>query len=122
MQKSKDSKTKHLDYDVKLDIKGDASALGPELEGMLPFSLGISGGVDIDNRSDKAKAQGNIKFSGLDKIFQALAGSQGSVDAQTTLGIDMIGSSLSDMQFILLDEKAYIKMGGSWYETDASSA
>ncbi|MEK6536748.1 MAG: hypothetical protein AABZ63_04615, partial [Actinomycetota bacterium] len=56
MQKSKDNKTMHVDYDVKLDIKGDASSLGPELEGMLPFSLGIKGGVDIDDRSDKAKA------------------------------------------------------------------
>ncbi|MHB8159516.1 MAG: LolA-like protein [Thermoleophilia bacterium] len=122
MQKSKDTKTKHLDYDVKLDIKGDASALGPELKGMLPFSLGISGGVDIDNRSDKAKAQGNIKFSGLDKIFQALGGSESGLDAQTTLGVSMVGSLLSDMEFKLLDEKMYLKMGGSWYETDASSA
>lgn len=122
IQKSKDNKTMHVDYDVKLDIKGDASALGPELEGMLPFSLGINGGVDIDDRADKAKAQGNIKFEGLDKVIQGLASSQGSLDAQSTLGMDMISSSLADMQFILLDEKMYIKMGGSWYEADASSA
>lgn len=122
MQKSKDNKTMHADYDVKLDIKGDASALGPELEGMLPFSLGINGGVDIDDRSDKTKAQGNIKFEGLDKVFQGLASAEGGLDAQTQLGVDMIGSWLSDMEFILLDDKMYIKMGGSWYETDAASA
>ncbi|MHB1324998.1 MAG: LolA-like protein [Thermoleophilia bacterium] len=122
MQKSKDSKTKHLDYDVKLDIKGDASVLGPEREGMLPFSLGIKGGVDIDTRSDKPKAQGNIKFDGLDKVIQGLASSQGSLDAQTTRRMDMIGSLQSNMEFILLDQKMYIKMGGSWYEMDASSA
>src|SRR5665648_639806 len=122
IQKSEDTKTMHGDYDVKLDIKGDAAALGPEMEGMLPFSMGINGGMDVDDRSDKSKAHGNIKFDGLDKVFQGLAGAEGGLDAQTQLGVDMIGSWLSDMQFILLDEKMYIKMGGSWYETDAASA
>ena len=122
IQKSKDTKTMHIAYDVKLNIDGDASALGPEMQGLLPFNMGISGGMDVDDRSDKAKAQGNIKFDGLDQIFQGIAGAEGSADAQTALGISMIGSMLSDMQFVMLDEKMYIKMGGSWYETDASSA
>ena len=121
IQKTNDIKSVHADYDVKLDIKGDASALGPEMKGLLPLSLSINGGADIDNHSDKVKAKGNVKMEGLDKIFQSLAGAQGGLDAQTMLGVNMIGNWLSDMEFVLLDEKAYIKMGGTWYETDASS-
>jgi len=120
--KSGDTKSLHADYKMNIDVKGDASALGSEFEGLLPLSLGISGGADIDNNGDQPKAKGTIKFDGLDKIFQSLAASEGTLDPETMVGVNMIGSLLADMEFVLLDEKVYIKMGGSWYETDASSA
>jgi len=120
--KSGDIKSVHTDYDVRLDIKGDPNALGAELQGFLPLSLGISGSADVDNNSSKPKAKGTIKLDGLDKILQGVAGAEGGMDSQTMMGINAIGSMLADMEFVLLDEKAYIKLAGTWYQTDASTA
>lgn len=122
IQKQKDIKSVHVDYDLQMEIKGDATALGEEFAGLMPFALGVKGGADVDNKGDKVKAKGNITLVGLEDIISGLAGSSGEMDAETTLGLGMISSMFADMQFVVLDEKLYIKLAGSWYETDASSA
>lgn len=122
IQKSKDIKKMHVDYDMNMEIKGDAKALGAQFEGLLPFSLGIKGAADVDNSSDPAKGKGNISLDGLDKIFSSIAGASGSADAQTQLGLGMVSNMFKDMQFVLLDEKLYIQLAGTWYVTDANSA
>jgi hypothetical protein len=120
--KSGDIKSGHVDYDLKIDVKGDASALGSEFEGLLPLSLGVKGGVDFAKKdNDKVAAKGNVQIEGLDQIMQSLAASQGSTDATTTLGVGMISSFLSDLQFVIIDKTLYLKLAGSWYKTDASS-
>ncbi|MHB8858168.1 MAG: hypothetical protein ACYC6Z_01595 [Thermoleophilia bacterium] len=117
------TKSGHVDYDVKLDVQGDASAMGAEFQGLLPLTLGISGGADFDNNDAKnPKAQGNISVTGLDKILSSIASSEGSSDASTTMGLNLIGSMLNDVKFVTLDQKLYLNLGGTWYQTDASSA
>ncbi|MCL4472793.1 MAG: hypothetical protein M1455_02465 [Actinobacteria bacterium] len=117
------TKSGHVDYDVKLDVQGDASAMGAEFQGLLPLTLGISGGADFDNNDAKnPKAQGNISVTGLDKILSSIASSEGSTDASTTMGLNLIGSMLNDVKFVTLDQKLYLNLGGTWYQTDASSA
>lgn len=122
IQKQGDIKKMHVDYDLSMTIEGDASALGEEFEGLLPFELGVKGGADVDSSGDKAKAKGTITLEGLSDIFESLAGASGEMDAETTLGLGMITSMFEDMEFVLLDETLYIKLAGTWYETDASSA
>ncbi|MBI5870234.1 MAG: hypothetical protein HZB44_04650 [Actinobacteria bacterium] len=122
IQKQGEVKKMHVDYDLNMKIEGDASALGAEFEGLLPFELGVKGGADVDASGDKAKAKGTITLEGLSDIFESLAGASGEMDAETTLGLGMITSMFEDMEFVLLNEKLYIKMAGTWYETDASSA
>lgn len=117
------TKSGHVDYNVKLDVQGDATALGAEFKGLLPLTLGISGGADFDNNdASNPKAQGNVAITGLDTILQSIASSQGSSDASTTMGLNLIGSMLSDIKFVTLDQKLYLNLGGTWYQTDASSA
>ncbi|MHB9111981.1 MAG: LolA-like protein [Thermoleophilia bacterium] len=122
IQKQGEVKKLHIDYDLNMKIEGDASALGDEFEGLLPFELGINGAADVDSSGDKAKAKGTINLEGLSDIFESLAGASGEMDAETTLGLGMITSMFEDMEFVLLDETLYIKLAGTWYETDASSA
>lgn len=122
IQKQKDIKSVHVDYDLQMEIKGDATALGEEFAGLMPFALGVKGGADVDNKGDKVKAKGNITLVGLEEIISGLADSSGEMDAETMLGLGMISSMFADMQFVLLDEKLYINLAGTWYETDASSA
>jgi len=122
IQKQGEVKKRHIEYDLNMEIKGDASALGPEFKGLLPFSLGVKGAADVDNSGDKVKAKGTIMLEGLDAIIESLAGASGEMDAETTLGLGMMSSMFEDMEFVLLDEKLYIKLAGTWYETDASSA
>lgn len=122
VQKQGEVKKMHVDYDLNMKIEGDASALGSEFEGLLPFELAVKGGADVDASGDKAKAKGTITLEGLSDIFESLAGASGEMDAETTLGLGMISSMFENMEFVLLNETLYIKLAGTWYETDASSA
>jgi len=122
IQKQKDIKKMHVAYDMNLEVKGDAKQLGSEFEGLLPLTLGVKGEADVDNSGKNPEAKGNIKLDGLDKIFSGLAGASGELDAETTLGLGMISNMFNDMQFVLVDEKLYIMLAGTWYVTDASSA
>lgn len=122
IQKQKDIKKVHVNYDMQIEIKGDAKALGSEFEGLLPFAMGIKGGADIDSSGDKVKAKGNISLVGLEEIISGLAGASGEMDAETTLGLGMISSMFADMEFVLLDETLYLNLAGTWYGMDASSA
>ncbi len=116
ISKSADTKTFHTDYDLRVDSKGDPSQPS--------YSLGISGGADVDLRGSKPKTQGTVKFEGLDAILKGLSGSL-STDSSTGSEVDLIGGLLTNaqgIQFVLLEDKAYVNLGGLWYQTDASAA
>lgn len=123
IQTSQDVKSEHIDFDVSLEVTGDASALGPELEGVLPLVMKVTGGVDADNTDpDNPKAKGTVSFEGMEKILSSLQQAEGTADAQTQLGLDLIGGALSDLEFVTVDKKAYFKVAGTWYELGDASA
>jgi len=116
IQKNNEVKSLHVDLNIGVEASGDAAALGPQYEGLLPLRLAFSGSADVDVK-DKPKAKGNIKFEGLDKILSSMAKATGE-NAATQLGVGMIGSALSsNMEFVLLDNDFYVQIAGNWYDT-----
>jgi hypothetical protein len=122
MTKSQDVKSEHVDFDVNLKVSGDASALGAELAGILPLDLNFSGGADIDNNDPESpKAQGNLKLEGINDLLSSLAGASGESDAETQMGLNLIGGMISEIDFVLVDQTAYAKLAGSWYNLGDAS-
>ncbi|MFA5801499.1 MAG: hypothetical protein WC911_03385 [Thermoleophilia bacterium] len=116
--KNADTKTVHTDYDVSFEIKGDASAMGPEYAGLLPMTMAVKGGLDTDSTNEPAKMKGDIQITGIDKILQSLSQAGGeSMDQKTKDALNQFSGVLSGMEFVSVDKNAYIKIAGSWYET-----
>ena len=42
-----DTNSRHVDYDVNLQVNGDLSAVDPKLAGILPLDLNAKGGADV---------------------------------------------------------------------------
>lgn len=115
IQKSQDVKSEHVDLIVNLEMTGNPSALGPAFQGLLPLNITINSGFDVDSSDPGSpKARGNISIAGLDQFLNAMAQTQG-VDAPTQLKINLISGALANLQFIIADRGAYLKIAGSWY-------
>ncbi len=110
-------KAEHVDFNVALGVNGDLSTAEPSLKGLLPLNLTIDGGADVDMKdANNPKAQGNIKIGGLDKLFSSIGQTQGA-SSQTTMGLGLLSGMLSNIDFVLVDNDLYIKVGGNWYDT-----
>ncbi len=117
IQNNSTIKTGHVDYNLVLDIQGDASALGPQYAALLPLHLTVDGGVDVDqSNQSNIKAQGDIKLGGLDKVISGLAQAGGASGMESQLGATIASSLASDIQFAMLDNVLYVKLAGSWYQ------
>lgn len=117
--------TEHVDYDVNLGIKGDMSALGSEFSSLGDFSFAVKGGMDIDKKNaDSPKVKGKVAITGLDDIIKGLASAGGSSasDPDTQMGLNLISGFLSDIEFVVVDKKGYVKLAGSWYDMGDSSS
>lgn len=118
IQNSTTIKSGHVDYNLVLDITGDASALSPQYKGLLPMHLTVDGGSDFDaSDQNNVKIQGDVKLGGLDKIISSLAQAQGASGAESQLGAGIINSLASDIQFVVLNHNLYVKLAGNWYQT-----
>jgi len=112
-----DGASRHVDYDVTLQVNGDLSAVNPKLQGLLPLNLNAKGGADIEKTTDGPAVQGNVKLSGLDTVIQKLSAGSGSSNGTATLGAGIISGALSDLQFVAVDHNLYVNLGGIWYDT-----
>ncbi len=119
--KSFDYDTLHSEYDVQLKISGDASTLSPELQGILPLELGISGSADIDNSdTENPKMQATVSLDGLNEIIQGLVGGTSANETEAAATANMIGSLFSNLEFKMIDKVFYVNMMGSWYQVDTN--
>jgi len=109
--------SRHVDYDVTLQVNGDLTAVDPKLQGILPLNLSAKGGADIAKSGDSPAAQGNLQLSGVDAVIQKLAAENGGVSSQAALGAGLISGFLSDIQFVAVDKVIYVNLGGTWYDT-----
>ena len=109
--------SRHVDYDVNLQVNGDLSAVDAKLAGVLPLNLSAKGGADIQKGDSGPQVQGNLQFGGFDALIQKFASGSGANNGQAALGAGMIGSYLSDIQFVAIDKDVYVKLGGTWYDT-----
>lgn len=117
--------TEHVDYDVNMGIKGDMSALGSQFSSLGDFSFAVKGGMDIDKKNaDSPKVKGKVAITGLDDIIKGLASAGGSSasDPDTQMGLNLISGFLSDIEFVVVDKKGYVKLAGSWYDMGDSSS
>ena len=117
IQNSSTVKSEHADYNIVLDVTGDASALPAQYRGLLPLHLSIGGGADIDiSGQNNPKAQGDVKLGGLDKIISSLEQAQGTSSMESQLGAGIVSSLASDIQFVMLNHTLYVKLAGNWYQ------
>lgn len=118
IQNNSTIKTVHVDYNLVLDIQGDASALGPRYASLLPLHLTVDGGTDVDqSNQSNPKVRGDVKLGGLDKLISGLAQAGGASGMESQLGATVASSLASDIQFAVLDNTLYLKLAGSWYKT-----
>jgi hypothetical protein len=122
IQESQNVKSQHADFNLDLLVTGDFSSLGPQFQNLKEIRLGVAGGADVDNRdTENPKAKGNLRFEGLQQLLGSLIPPEGA-DAQTQMGINLLGSLLSDVEFVVVDKRAYVRLAGTWYDAgDASS-
>ncbi|MHB1326551.1 MAG: hypothetical protein ACYDGS_02405 [Thermoleophilia bacterium] len=112
-----DEISRHVDYDVTLQVNGDLSAVDPKLTGILPLNLNAKGGADIGRGENGPEVNGNLQVTGLDAIIQKIAAENGAGDARAALGAGIVQSALSDLQFVAVDNDMYVKLAGTWYNT-----
>lgn len=112
-----DGSSRHVDYDVSLQVAGDLSAVNPELQGLLPLNLEAKGGADIEKTANGPAVKGDLQLGGLDAIVQKLTTGNGSGNGASALGSSVINSFLSDVQFVAIDKDVYVNLGGTWYDT-----
>src|SRR5659263_69623 len=112
-----DEISRHVDYDVTLQVNGDLSAVDPKLAGILPLSLNAKGGADLGRGENGPEVNGNLQVTGLNTIIQKIAAENGAGDARAALGAGIVQSALSDLQFVAVDNDMYVKLAGTWYNT-----
>lgn len=112
-----DKISRHVDYDVTLQVNGDLSAVDPKLAGILPLSLNAKGGADLGRGENGPEVNENLQVTGLDTIIQKIAAENGAGDARAALGAGIVQSALSDLQFVAVDNDMYVKLAGTWYNT-----
>ena len=112
-----DKISRHVDYDVTLQVNGDLSAVDPKLAGILPLSLNAKGGADLGRGENGPEVNGNLQVTGLNTIIQKIAAENGAGDARAALGAGIVQSALSDLQFVAVDNDMYVKLAGTWYNT-----
>ncbi len=108
--------SRHVDYNVNLQVSGDLSTVNPKLQGVLPLNLSAQGGADVQKSDNGPQVQGNLQLNGLDGIIQKLSARGGS-GLQGSLGGTLAKSILSNLQFIAVDHDLYLNLGGAWYDT-----
>lgn len=122
-QKFNEIKSAHMEFDAQLEIKGDLPAgTDPAIAKLMPFRFGAKGNMDYDESSGKARMKGNLKIEGLGELVTSLAGTGETADIASVLQMSVVVDMLSDLDFAIIDDKAYFKMAGTWYEADASTA
>ena len=107
--------SRHVDYDVNLQVIGDLSAVDPKLAVILPLNLNAKGGADIARGENGPEVNGNLQVTGLDTIIQKIAAENGAGGARAALGAGIVHSALSDLQFVAVDNDMYVKLAGTWY-------
>lgn len=110
--------SRHVDYDVTLNITGDLSSVDPKLQGVLPLNLSGKGGADIKKGDNGPSAQGNLQLTGLDDVIQKLAANNAAGNGSSALSGPMagiIGGALSNLDFVMVDHQLYLKVGDVWY-------
>ncbi|MHB8859047.1 MAG: LolA-like protein [Thermoleophilia bacterium] len=110
-----DGTSRHVDYDVNLQVAGDLSAVNPKLQGILPLNLEATGSADVQKGDSGPQVQGNLQLSGVDAIVQKLTAGNGG-GGNAALG-GLVNGALSDLQFVAVDKDVYVKLGGAWYDT-----
>ncbi len=119
--KSFDYDTLHSEYDVQLKVSGDVSTLSPELQGILPLELGISGSADVDNSdTENPKMQATVSLDGLNDIIQGMVGGMSANETEAAATANMVSSLFSNLEFKMVDKVFYVSMMGSWYEVDTN--
>ena len=118
-KKSLDYKTVHEEYEMKIAIDGDASAIDESLAFLLPLDMTITGSADIDNSDkDDPKMQMSVSLEGLGDIIENAAAAGGSEEMEAVMGGGMFDTLFSNMEVRLVDRTLYLMMMGSWYEMD----
>lgn len=112
-----DGPSRHIDYNVNLQVNGDLSAVNPKLQGLLPLNLSAQGGADVEKTADGPAVKGDLQLGGFDAIVQKLTAGDGTNGGSAALGSSLVNSLLSDVQFVAVDKDVYVKLGGSWYDT-----
>jgi hypothetical protein len=108
--------SRHVDYDVSLQINGDLSSVDPKLAGVLPLNLNASGGADIHKSDSGPSASGDLKLDGFNALVQKFAGGDTADSGRAALGANIVGGILSDVQFTAVDKHLYVQLGGVWYD------
>lgn len=107
--------SRHVDYDLTLQVTGDLSVVDPKLAGILPLNLKATGGADVSKGENGPEVAGNLQVKGMDTIVQKIAAGNGASAAPSVLGAGIVNSALSDLQFVALDNNIYVKLAGTWY-------
>lgn len=111
-EKSKTIKSARMEFEAEITLKG--------LEGMGGESpLRLRGSVDSDEADGKGSARGNIKLEGLGDLSGSIGGSGQDLGVLSQAS-GLIGM-LSTIDFIAVGDKAYLNLGGTWYEMDSSA-
>ncbi|MHB1390958.1 MAG: hypothetical protein ACYCXF_06960 [Thermoleophilia bacterium] len=118
---SKDFVSRHVDYNVNLQVTGDLSAVDPGLQGVLPLNLNAQGGADIQPGTNGPSAAGDLKLSGFDGLVQKLTASGSDTSGRGALGAGIVKGILSDVRFTVIDKDLYLQLGGVWYDTGGMS-
>lgn len=109
--------SRHVDYDVTLQVTGDLTAVDPKLQGVLPLNLSARGGADVQPGDNGPHAAGDLKLGGFDGLVQKMTDSGGATTGRGALGAGIVKSVLSDIQFVVVDKNLYVQLGGVWYDT-----
>lgn len=110
--KSKEIRSARQEFEAEITLKGFEGAGGE-------IPLRLRGSVDSDEESDgKGSMKGSFEFEGLGDLSSSLGGSGQNLGALSQAA-GMLGM-LSSFEFISVGDKAYLNMGGIWYEADQS--
>lgn len=109
--------SRHVDYDVTLQVTGDLTAVDPKLQGVLPLNLSAQGGADVQPGDNGPNAAGDLKLGGFDGLVQKMTAPSGATTGRGALGAGIVKGVLSGIQFVVVDKNLYVQLGGVWYDT-----
>ncbi|MBE0428315.1 MAG: hypothetical protein IBX61_00375 [Thermoleophilia bacterium] len=116
IRQSQDIDSQRVDFDVDMAVRGDLSSLGSEFADMEEIRLVIRGGADVDmTDADSPKARGNVSIEGIDELLSRLGA--GEEDSETQITRGLVSGFLSDIEFVNVDNRFYLRLAGTWYDT-----